>query len=67
MTCLGRVLAFDSSAEDVYGDSQIISVSEKLKEDNEDDGNAPANPLRLQNMPLENRRISCVCRHPTRV
>jgi hypothetical protein len=31
MTCLGRVLAFDSSAEDVYGDSQIISVSEKLK------------------------------------
>jgi hypothetical protein len=28
---LGHIFAFNSSAEDIYGDSQIISVSERLK------------------------------------
>jgi hypothetical protein len=50
------------SAEDVYGDSRIISYEREVGEDKEGDGNAPADLPRLQNMLHKNRRTYCVCR-----
>ena len=40
-----------------------FSMSEKVGEDKEGDGNAPANLPRLQNMLYKNRRTYYVCRH----